>query len=182
MWNDTLFSGIGDTECRKDKWEDGIQTGGYIWNTTGSGKTMTSFKTAQIISEEGLCDKVVFLLDRIELGTQTLLEYKNFSDDTMDVQDTANTEKLWQRLLSDNNTPGVNTKLIVTSIQKMSNLVPNDKNKKDFEKLNKKKIVIIVDEAHRDTFGTMLSVIKSSFPHALFLALLEPQFLKKTKK
>ena len=96
----------------KDKWEDGIQTGGYIWNTTGSGKTMTSFKTAQIISEEGLCDKVVFLLDRIELGTQTLLEYKNFSDDTMDVQDTANTGKLWQRLLSDNNTPGVNTKLI----------------------------------------------------------------------
>lgn len=166
----------------KDKWEDGLQTGGYIWNTTGSGKTMTSFKTAQIISEEGLCDKVVFLLDRIELGTQTLLEYKNFSDDTMDVQDTANTGKLWQRLLSDNNTPGVNTKLIVTSIQKMSNLVPNDKNKKDFEKINKKKIVIIVDEAHRDTFGTMLSVIKSSFPHALLFGFTGTPIFEENKK
>ena len=166
----------------KDKWTDGIQTGGYIWNTTGSGKTMTSFKTAQIISEEGLCDKVVFLLDRIELGFQTLTEYKNFSDDTMDVQDTANTGKLWQRLLSDNNTPGVNTKLIVTSIQKMSNLVSNDKNKKDFEKINKKKIVIIVDEAHRDTFGTMLSVIKSSFPHALLFGFTGTPIFEENKK
>lgn len=166
----------------KDKWNDGIQTGGYVWNTTGSGKTMTSYKTAQIISEEGLCDKVVFLLDRIELGTQTLTEYKNFSDDTMDVQDTANTGKLWQRLLSDNNTPGVNTKLIVTSIQKMSNLVPNEKNKKDFEKLNKKRIVIIVDEAHRDTFGTMLSVIKSSFPNALFFGFTGTPIFEENKK
>ena len=166
----------------KDKWTDGIQTGGYIWNTTGSGKTMTSFKTAQIISEEGLCDKVVFLLDRIELGSQTLTEYKNFSDDTMDVQDTANTGKLWQRLLSDNNTPGVNTKLIVTSIQKMSNLVPNEKNKKDFEKLNKKKIVIIVDEAHRDTFGTMLSVIKTSFPNALLFGFTGTPIFEENKK
>lgn len=166
----------------KDKWTDGIQTGGYIWNTTGSGKTMTSFKTAQIISEEGLCDKVVFLLDRIELGFQTLTEYKNFSDDTMDVQDTANTGKLWQRLLSDNNTPGVNTKLIVTSIQKMSNLVPNEKNKKDFEKLNKKKIVIIVDEAHRDTFGTMLSVIKTSFPNALLFGFTGTPIFEENKK
>ncbi|WP_318713948.1 type I restriction endonuclease subunit R, EcoR124 family [Treponema sp.] len=166
----------------KDKWTDGIQTGGYIWNTTGSGKTMTSFKTAQIISEEGLCDKVVFLLDRIELGSQTLTEYKNFSDDTMDVQDTANTGKLWQRLLSDNNTPGVNTKLIVTSIQKMSNLVPNEKNKKDFEKINKKKIVIIIDEAHRDTFGTMLSVIKNSFPNALFFGFTGTPIFEENKK
>ena len=166
----------------KDKWEEGIQTGGYVWNTTGSGKTLTSFKTAQIISEEGLCDKVVFLLDRIELGTQTLSEYKNFSDDTMDVQDTANTGKLWQRLLSDNNTPGINTKLIVTSIQKMSNLVPNEKNKKDFEKLNKKKIVIIIDEAHRDTFGTMLSTIKTSFPHALFFGFTGTPIFEENKK
>ena len=166
----------------KDKWNDGIQTGGYVWNTTGSGKTLTSFKTAQIISEEGLCDKVIFLLDRIELGTQTLLEYKNFSDDTMDVQDTANTDKLWKKLLSDNNTPGVNTKLIVTSIQKMSNLVPNEKNKKDFEKINKKKIVIIIDEAHRDTFGTMLSVIKNSFPNALFFGFTGTPIFEENKK
>ena len=166
----------------KDKWNDGIQTGGYVWNTTGSGKTLTSFKTAQIISEEGLCDKVIFLLDRIELGTQTLLEYKNFSDDTMDVQDTANTDKLWKKLLSDNNTLGVNTKLIVTSIQKMSNLVPNEKNKKDFEKINKKKIVIIIDEAHRDTFGTMLSVIKNSFPNALFFGFTGTPIFEENKK
>ena len=166
----------------KDKWNDGIQTGGYVWNTTGSGKTLTSFKTAQIISEEGLCDKVIFLLDRIELGTQTLTEYKNFSDDTMDVQDTANTGKLWQRLLSDNNTPGVNTKLIVTSIQKMSNLVPNEKNKKDFEKLSKKKIVIIIDEAHRDTFGTMISTIKNSFPNALLFGFTGTPIFEENKK
>ncbi|MBR5645494.1 MAG: type I restriction endonuclease subunit R [Treponema sp.] len=166
----------------KDKWNDGIQTGGYVWNTTGSGKTLTSFKTAQIISEEGLCDKVIFLLDRIELGTQTLTEYKNFSDDTMDVQDTANTGKLWQRLLSDNNTPGVNTKLIVTSIQKMSNLVPNEKNKKDFEKINKKKIVIIIDEAHRDTFGTMISTIKNSFPNALLFGFTGTPIFEENKK
>lgn len=92
--------------------------GGYIWHTTGSGKTMTSFKSAQLIANSKDADKVVFLLDRIELGTQTLEQYRNFAGDSNDVQATEHTGVLVNKLKSTNPADT----LIVTSIQKMSRL------------------------------------------------------------
>ena len=150
----------------KIKWDDKNQRGGYIWHTTGSGKTMTSFKSAQLISSSKDADKVVFLTDRIELGLQSLKEYRAFADIREVVQGTENTKVLTTKLKSDKTADC----LIVTSIQKMSNiqLDPNGLNTKDIEVINKKRIVFIVDEAHRSTFGEMLSTIKNTFPRAIF--------------
>lgn len=84
----------------KTKWADKNQYGGYIWHTTGSGKTMTSFKSAQLIAGSNDADKVVFLVDRIELGTQSLLEYRNYAEATETVQETENTNVLITKLKS----------------------------------------------------------------------------------
>lgn len=75
----------------KTQWDSGKQRGGYVWHTTGSGKTMTSFKSAQLIANSNDADKVVFLTDRIELGTQSLKEYRAFADENESVQATENT-------------------------------------------------------------------------------------------
>jgi type I site-specific restriction-modification system R (restriction) subunit len=77
----------------KINWHGKNQLGGYIWHTTGSGKTMTSFKSAQLIANSKDADKVIFLMDRIELGTQSLKEYRGFAEDNDDVQATENTSK-----------------------------------------------------------------------------------------
>lgn len=139
--------------------------GGYIWHTTGSGKTMTSFKSAQLIANSGDADKVVFLMDRIELGAQSLEEYRNFADAPDDIQGTENTHVLISKLKSSK----PNDSLIVTSIQKMSNIHDEGQLKTaDIERINQKRIVIIVDEAHRSTFGDMLPIIKATFPNAVF--------------
>lgn len=150
----------------KTKWGDTTQLGGYIWHTTGSGKTMTSFKSAQLIANGNDADKVIFLTDRIELGTQSLLEYRSFADDKDSVQATENTHVLLTKLKSKD----VADTLIVTSIQKMSKIKDEEGglNTHDMEIINKKRIVFIVDEAHRSTFGGMLITIKFSFPHAIF--------------
>ena len=150
----------------KIKWGGNNLLGGYIWHTTGSGKTMTSFKSAQLIANSKDADKVVFLMDRIELGTQTLREYRAFAEENESVQGTENSGILITKLKS------IESKdtLIVTSIQKMSQIKDEDggKNAKDLEIIGKKRIVIIVDEAHRSTFGDMLRAIKKTFPHAVF--------------
>lgn len=86
----------------KTKWARNNQRGGYIWHTTGSGKTMTSFKSAQLIANSNDADKVVFLTDRIELGTQSLKEYRGFADDNETVQATENTYVLLSKLKSSN--------------------------------------------------------------------------------
>ena len=150
----------------KTNWKDQNLLGGYIWHTTGSGKTMTSFKSAQLIASSKDADKVIFLMDRIELGTQSLREYKAFAGDTEEVQATENTGVLVTKLKS--NDPA-NT-LIVTSIQKMSNIKDeaDGLNTRDVQLMNAKRIVFIVDEAHRSTFGDMLITIKNTFPSALF--------------
>jgi type I restriction enzyme R subunit len=101
---------ISDTVA-KHKWESGGQRGGYIWHTTGSGKTMTSFKSAQLIANSKDADKVVFLIDRIELGTQSAREYRGFSDETDSIQETEDTGVLVAKLKSNDT---ANT-LIVTS-------------------------------------------------------------------
>lgn len=157
---------IYDSVAKKD-WQDGNQRGGYIWHTTGSGKTMTSFKSAQLIADSHNADKVVFLMDRIELGTQSLKEYRAFADHADDVQETEDTIALIGKLTSKD---PKNT-LIVSSIQKMSNIREDAKGKmraKDLESMQSKRIVFIIDECHRSTFGEMLSTIKQTFPNALF--------------
>ena len=150
----------------KTQWDDKNQLGGYIWHTTGSGKTMTSFKSAQLIASSKDADKVIFLMDRIELGTQSLKEYRGFAEENEEVQETEDTSVLVSKLKSDNPS---NT-LIVTSIQKMSNINKENDGLKDadIKRMNTKRIVFIVDECHRSTFGEMLISIKETFPKAIF--------------
>jgi len=151
--------------------------GGYIWHTTGSGKTMTSFKSAQLIAQSRDADKVIFLMDRIELGTQSLVEYRNFAGDGEDVQATENTDVLITKLKSSD--PAQT--LIVSSIQKMSNIFEavddegTSTNSADIEKIRAKRLVFIIDEAHRSTMSGgkknkegMLVKVKRTFPKALF--------------
>lgn len=155
---------IADTVAKTD-WTAGNQRGGYIWHTTGSGKTMSSFKSAQLISRRKDADKVIFLLDRIELGKQSLEEYQNFADSKEDVQATENTAILLAKLKSKQD----RDRLIVTSIQKMSNIKAEEGvNEADIEQISSKRLVFIIDEAHRTTFGDMLLTIKHTFPNALF--------------
>ena len=147
------------------RWADKDPYGGYIWHTTGSGKTLTSFKSAQLIAGSRDADKVVFLVDRVELGTQSLMDYRGFADDADTVQSTENTDILAAKLKSGD---PANT-LIVTSIQKMSRIVENGGfNAHDIQLIREKRIVFIVDEAHRDVFGEMLRKIKETFPNAMF--------------
>jgi len=156
-------SRISDRVTMRSEKEDIF--GGYIWHTTGSGKTMTSFKSAQLIANSREADKVIFLVDRIELGTQTLLEYKGFASDYEEVQATENTNELVAKLKNND----VNNTLIVTSIQKMSNVNKEGGFRdKDLETINSKRLVIITDECHRSTFGEMLGDIKRTFPRAMY--------------
>lgn len=158
-------SAISD-KVSKTKWNEGNQRGGFIWHTTGSGKTMTSFKSAELIANSKDADKVIFLTDRLELGTQSLKEYKGFADCEDYVQATENTRVLISKLTSED----LKDTLIVTSIQKMSNIKYEEDglNERDIQKISSKRLVFIVDEAHRSTFGEMLFTIKTTFPNALF--------------
>jgi type I restriction enzyme R subunit len=170
---------ISDKVAKTD-WKSKHALGGFIWHTTGSGKTMTSFKSAQLIANSKDADKVIFLMDRIELGTQSLKEYRGFSDEKEEIQATENTSVLVTKLKS--NDPA-NT-LIVTSIQKMSNI--NDEegglNAHDIEIMNTKRIVFIVDEAHRSTFGDMLIDIKNTFSSAIFFGFTGTPILEENEK
>lgn len=156
---------ISDKVAKTD-WKNPNRLGGYIWHTTGSGKTMTSFKSAQLIANSKDADKVVFLLDRVELGTQTLKAYRDFAGDSNQIQATENTGVLVKTLKS---TAPADT-LIVTSIQKMSRITDDADGLKanDLETMRGKRIVFIVDECHRSTFGDMLADIKASFSGAMF--------------
>lgn len=167
---------ISDVVAKMD-WTNPNTRGGYIWHTTGSGKTMTSFKSAQLIANSKDADKVIFLMDRIELGTQSLDEYQNFADNKEDVSGTVDTKDLITQLKDDKNV------LIVTSIQKMS-LIKGLMGiyTHDLELINKKRIVFIVDECHRDTFGTMMSTIKETFPKAVFFGFTGTPVFDENKK
>lgn len=157
---------ISDRVAKTD-WKRPDVRGGYIWHTTGSGKTMTSFKSAQLIANSKDADKVVFLMDRIELGTQSLREYRGFADENQSVQATEDTQVLVTKLKSSDPADT----LIVTSIQKMSNIGAEEDglNAKDLEQMRSKRMVIIIDEAHRTVFGeNMLPAIREAFPRAVF--------------
>lgn len=144
-------------------WGDNEQRGGYIWHTTGSGKTVTSFKTAQLMADSQKADKVIFLLDRIELGTQSLKNYRSYGGDAIEVQDTASAQQLLTKLKDELSV------LVVTSLQKMSLLNADEGlTVADLASLRRKRIVFVIDEAHRSTFGEMLMRIKETLPDALF--------------
>jgi type I restriction enzyme R subunit len=115
----------------------------YIWHTTGSGKTLTSFKASQIIMDLPEVHKVVFVVDRKDLDFQTMNEFNAFKKDSVDVTD--NTQSLVRQLTD-------NTKLVLTTIQKLNNAV-SDRFKHSIEPLRHKKIVFIFDECHRSQFG-----------------------------
>ena len=125
---------------------------GYIWHTTGSGKTLTSFKTAQILMKLPKVDKVVFVVDRKDLDFQTTKEFNSFSDGSVDGTD--NTKALVKQFSDD-------TKLIVTTIQKLNTAINKKQYLEKMEKQKDKHIVFIFDECHRSQFGeTHLNINK----------------------
>jgi type I restriction enzyme R subunit len=143
---------------------------------------LTSFKSAQLISTSGDADKVVFLTNRIELGTQSLDKYRDFADTRESVQATENTRDLLAKLKSSES----KDTLIVTSIQKMSNIEEDStyfQMDYDIQVINKKRLVFIVDEAHQSVFGEMLYTIKKTFPKAIFFGFTgTPIFQENQKK
>lgn len=157
---------IYDKVTRRQDWKStDHQLGGYIWHTTGSGKTMSSFKAAQLIADSGKADKVIFVIDRIELGTQSAREYRNFSAEDEAIQETENTDALVAKMKS----PDVADTLIVSSIQKLGIMAEEGNIRPaDLKKINQKRIVFIVDECHRSTFGETFQQIKATFPTAMF--------------
>jgi type I restriction enzyme R subunit len=118
---------------------------GYIWHTTGSGKTLTSFKASQILSQLPKVDKVIFCVDRQDLDYQTAKEFNAFKPDCVDT--TNNTKTLVAQFKDNNN------KLIVTTIQKLYNAITKEQHLKTMDNLKDKKIVFIFDECHRSQFG-----------------------------
>lgn len=148
-----------------EDWSRNTQKGGYIWHTTGSGKTMTSFKAAELLSRMKLAEKVVFVLDRIELSDQSLREYRNFASDPDELHEPYNTVQLVKFM----KTP--HKRLIVTSLHKLGLMCGEDTNygEADFEAMRNQRILFVVDEAHRSTFGQMFTDIKHRFPHAVFI-------------
>jgi len=152
-------------KTREHDWDSKDGQGGYVWHTTGSGKTMTSFKAAELIARDKLADKVVFLMDRIELGTQSFREYTAFADEDI-VQETGNSGVLLSKMKG--NHP--KDLLIVSSIQKMDRVSEDAvslRREKELEEIRKKRLVFIFDECHRTTNGDMFANIRKAFPRAL---------------
>ena len=137
--------------CESDK-------NGYIWHTTGSGKTLTSFKASQILSRIPEIKKVLFVVDRKDLDIQTTKEFNSFSDGSVDGTD--NTRTLVKQLKDQNR------KLIVTTIQKLDIAIGRESYFKQFSNLADEKVVIIFDECHRSQFGQTHTRIKAFFKKA----------------
>jgi len=140
---------------------------GYIWHTTGSGKTLTSFKTSQILVKLPQIKKVVFVVDRKDLDYQTTKEFNSFSDGSVDGTD--NTQILVNQFLGKHkNKKGelLQTDLIITTIQKLNTAISKQKYLKDMEKLKNEKIVFIFDECHRSQFGDTHLAITRFFTNA----------------
>lgn len=133
---------------------------GYVWHTTGSGKTITSFKTSQILSLEPSINQVFFLVDRKDLDKQTLDEFNKFDPGCVDM--TNETFKLVQQI-KDSSKP-----LIITTIQKMANACSNPRYASVMEKYKDKKTVFIIDECHRSQFGDMHKQIETTFTNAQY--------------
>lgn len=140
--------------------EDRMPHGGFVWHTTGSGKTITSFKTALFLSTRAGFDKVVFLVDRRELDSRTSENFKAYAAyESVSVDDTKYTYELRKILHSPNNG------IVVTTTYKLSNLVKDLMESND-TRLADKRIVFIIDEAHRTTMGQMMGTIKQYFKNS----------------
>lgn len=131
---------------------------GYVWHTTGSGKTLTSFKVSQILSQEEKIDKVIFVVDRKDLDDQTTTEFNKFCNGAVD--GTENTNSLVQQLLGKVH-PGEYENLIITTIQKLNRAVNRHENA--LNEIKDKKIILIFDECHRSQFGEMHKNITEYF-------------------
>lgn len=137
--------------------EDKIPHGGFVWHTTGSGKTITSFKTALFLSTRAGFDKVIFLVDRRELDSRTGENFKAYAAyEPVDVDDTSSTYQLKKKLKM------VKNGIIVTTTFKLNNLIEELRKNQDYS-LSEKKFVFIIDEAHRTTMGQMMGTIKDYF-------------------
>ena len=134
---------------------------GFVFACTGSGKTLTSFKLAQLLRDEARIDKVVFLIDRKDLDDQTVDEYNSFEKDCVDNSDS--TYVLVKQLQDSNR------KLIVTTIQKMANAVKSKRYENLMDSYRDKKVVFIIDECHRSQFGKMHSDIDRHFQNANYI-------------
>tara|TARA_R110002050_G_scaffold268470_2_gene410567 strand:+ start:3530 stop:6637 length:3108 start_codon:yes stop_codon:yes gene_type:complete len=132
------------------KWSD-TESGGYIWHTTGSGKTLTSFKAARLATQLDFIDKVFFVVDRKDLDFQTMKEYQRFSPDSVNGSDS--TAGLKRNIDKEDN------KIIVTTIQKLNNLMKSEKDLSIYQK----QVVFIFDEAHRSQFGEAQKNLKKKF-------------------
>jgi type I restriction enzyme R subunit len=130
---------------------------GYIWHTTGSGKTLTSFKASQLIMNLPNIHKVVFVVDRKDLDYQTMLEFNSFKKDSVDVTD--NTQSLVRQLTDD-------SKLVLTTIQKLNNAISKANYEKSLTHLQDKKVVFIFDECHRSQFGDTHKKITEYFKNS----------------
>lgn len=140
------------------KFYGSIKGGGYIWHTTGSGKTLTSFKTAQLASRLPYIDKVLFVVDRKDLDYQTMKEYNRFEEGAADGN--TSTAVLQRQLENKDKNGGYHDyRIIVTTIQKLSIFVQKNKNHPVFQQ----RVVIIFDECHRSNFGEMHSAITKNF-------------------
>ncbi len=134
---------------------------GYVFACTGSGKTLTSFKLAQLLRDEPVIDKVVFLIDRKDLDDQTVDEYNSFEKDCVDNSDS--TAVLVKQLQE------TNRKLLVTTIQKMANAVKSKRYETLMDEYHDKKVVFIIDECHRSQFGKMHGDIERHFGKANYI-------------
>ena len=130
---------------------------GYIWHATGSGKTLTSFKTAQVLLELPKVAKVIFVVDRADLDYQTTKEFNHFSQGCVDGTD--NTRNLVKQMAGD-------TRLIVTTIQKLNTAITRERYDKSLEKVKKQRVVFIFDECHRSQFGDTHQRIVKFFSNA----------------
>ena len=128
-----------------------VEGGGYIWHTTGSGKTLTSFKAARLATQLNFIDKVFFVVDRKDLDYQTMKEYQRFSPDS--VNGSENTAGLKRNIDKDDN------KIIVTTIQKLNNLMKSESDLSIYQK----HVVFIFDEAHRSQFGEVQKLLRKKF-------------------
>ncbi|MBQ0103664.1 MAG: type I restriction endonuclease subunit R [Prevotellaceae bacterium] len=135
-----------------------IEGGGYVWHTTGSGKTLTSFKTAQLASRLDYIDKVLFVVDRKDLDYQTMKEYNRFEEGAADSNSSTS---VLQRQLENKDKNGAyhDYRIIITTIQKLSIFVQKNKGHEIFQK----RVVIIFDECHRSNFGEMHTAITKNF-------------------
>ena len=137
--------------------------GGFINSCTGSGKTLTSFKAAQLLCNSPVIKKVFFLVDRADLDTQTMQEFNRFEEGSVDATDKTD---VLARQIKDKN-----TKLICTTIQKMANAVKNKRYEKVMSEWSEEKVVFIIDECHRSQFGKMHNDIKRHFKKAQYFGL-----------